>query len=48
MPPLPRSPAIDTGGDGDASSPATDQRGLPRKSGTRVDIGTVEFQQPSE
>jgi hypothetical protein len=39
---LPGSPAIDAGDD---SLTATDQRGLPRKSGAHVDIGAFEVQQ---
>jgi hypothetical protein len=41
MPPLPGSPAIDAGAD---TPLATDQRGLPRLSGSTVDIGAVELQ----
>jgi len=41
MPPLSGSPAIDAGGIPDL---ATDQRGYPRISGRRVDIGAVEVQ----
>jgi hypothetical protein len=43
MPPLPGSPAIDAGA---ATTLATDQRGLPRSAGARVDIGAVELQAP--
>ena len=42
MPPLPGSPAIDACPNG--STFATDQRGYPRCSGARVDIGAVEAQ----
>jgi hypothetical protein len=49
MLPLPGSPVLDAGSN--ALIPAgvtTDQRGLPRISGSRVDIGAVELQvQPS-
>ena len=45
MPPLAGSPAIDAGSDVVTSFLAADQRGLPRLSGTHVDIGAVEFQQ---
>jgi hypothetical protein len=48
LPLLPGSPAIDAGDDALVSAPyslQTDQRGLPRKSGTHVDIGAFEFQQ---
>jgi hypothetical protein len=41
MPPLAGSPAIDAGGN---VSLTTDQRGLPRLSGSAVDIGAVEIQ----
>jgi hypothetical protein len=41
MPPLPGSPAIDTGA---ATTLTTDQRGFPRVVGPAVDIGAVEFQ----
>src|SRR5207244_2459322 len=47
---LPGSPAIDAGDDALLSAPfnlATDQRGLPRKSGAHVDIGAFEFQAAS-
>jgi len=44
MPPMPGSPAIDGGNTADASGIATDQRGYPRVSGARVDIGAVETQ----
>jgi hypothetical protein len=44
MPPVPGSPAIDTGTDSVTNFLATDQRGMPRKSGLHVDIGAVEFQ----
>ncbi|HTS18717.1 MAG TPA: choice-of-anchor Q domain-containing protein [Verrucomicrobiae bacterium] len=43
---LPGSPAIDTGNDAVLSAPydlTTDQRGYPRLSGARVDIGAFEF-----
>ena len=42
-----RSPALEAGDDGLLRAPfnlSTDQRGLPRKSGTHVDIGAFEFQ----
>jgi hypothetical protein len=42
--PLPGSPVIDRGSN--PSQLATDQRGLPRLSGNRVDIGAVELQIP--
>jgi len=41
MPPKPGSPAIDQGG---TTAFATDQRGLPRVVGAKVDIGAVEVQ----
>ena len=41
-PPLPGSPAIDTGSDSVTNSLPADQRGLPRKVGAHVDIGAVE------
>jgi hypothetical protein len=44
---LPGSPAIDAGDDALLSAPfylATDQRGLPRRSGAHVDIGALELQ----
>jgi hypothetical protein len=43
---LPRadSPAIDAGDPGFAPPPATDQRGLPRVAGGRIDIGAAERQ----
>jgi len=44
MPPEPGSPAIDAGTDSVTSFLTTDQRGLPRKSGSHVDIGAVEVQ----
>lgn len=44
MPPLPGSPVIDAGSNG-ANIFATDQRGLPRVSGTQVDLGATELQQ---
>lgn len=44
MPPLPGSPVVDAGSDA-ASAFSTDQRGYPRISGLRVDIGAVELQQ---
>jgi len=44
MPPLRGSPAIDGGSDAAAGGIATDQRGYPRVSGLRVDIGAVEAQ----
>jgi predicted outer membrane repeat protein len=44
--PLAGSPTIDTGDDTVISTVTTDQRGLPRKSGSHVDIGAVEVQQP--
>ncbi|MCX6928863.1 MAG: hypothetical protein NT154_37485 [Verrucomicrobia bacterium] len=43
-PPLLGSPAIDAGSDSATYSFATDQRGLPRFSGSHVDIGAVELQ----
>ncbi|MEY4385124.1 MAG: hypothetical protein RLY20_407 [Verrucomicrobiota bacterium] len=46
MAPLPGSPAIDAGDDSAASIFATDQRGLTRKVGAHVDLGTVELQRP--
>jgi len=48
MPPLPGSPAVDPpGGDLQSAFP-TDQRGMPRVVGERVDIGAVEFQGASD
>jgi hypothetical protein len=47
MPPLHGSPAIDHGLDSVTNLFATDQRGYPRRSGSRVDIGAVEAQQAS-
>src|SRR5208337_976070 len=44
MPPEPGSPAIDAGNNSVTSFLHTDQRGLPRLSGARVDIGAVELQ----
>jgi hypothetical protein len=44
MPPLAGSPAIDAGLDSVTNSLAADQRGYPRRSGARVDIGAVELQ----
>lgn len=44
MPPLFGSPAIDAGNDDATNRFAIDQRGLPRRSGSRVDLGAVEFQ----
>jgi fibronectin-binding autotransporter adhesin len=44
MPPQFGSPAINAGSDATTSFLTTDQRGQPRKSGTHVDIGAVEFQ----
>jgi predicted outer membrane repeat protein len=44
MPPLPGSPAIDSGSNSATNQFATDQRGFPRLSGAGVDIGAVEFQ----
>lgn len=41
---LPGSPAIDAGDD---TLTGTDQRGRPRRSGARVDIGAFEFQAPT-
>lgn len=38
------SPVIDAGDPGFAPPPATDQRGLPRVGGTRIDLGAVELQ----
>ena len=46
MPPLAGSPAIDLGDDSAAGMFAIDQRGFPRRSGARVDIGAVEVQAP--
>src|SRR5262249_39362931 len=40
-------PAIDGGINADAAGLTTDQRGLPRISGKAVDLGAVEFQQPT-
>jgi len=42
MPPLPGSPAIDTGSDSATNTFAFDQRGLARLQGLHVDIGAVE------
>ncbi len=42
MPPLPGSPAIDTGSDSVTNFLITDQRGAPRKVGLHVDVGAVE------
>lgn len=44
MPPLPGSPALDNGSDSVLGVLATDQRGFPRKVGSHVDIGAVEFE----
>src|SRR5207247_8983823 len=47
---LPGSPAIDAGDDALLAAPfnlTADQRGLPRKSSTHVDIGAFEFQAAS-
>jgi hypothetical protein len=41
--PQPGSPMIDAGDDDVASLPATDQRGVVRKSGAHVDLGAVEI-----
>jgi hypothetical protein len=42
MPPMRGSPAIDAGADFETNFFTTDQRGYPRLSGARVDIGAVE------
>jgi hypothetical protein len=42
-PPLTGSPALDAGSDVATNAFATDQRGLPRRSGQHVDIGAVEL-----
>jgi hypothetical protein len=42
--PAPTSPAVNAGNPAFAPPPATDQRGLPRVAGGRVDIGSVELQ----
>ena len=42
MPPLPGSPAIDNGSDTVTNVFASDQRGMPRLAGLRVDAGAVE------
>ncbi len=44
MPPLPGSPAIDSGDNDSADGLSTDQRGLPRIFNSTVDIGAVESQ----
>jgi hypothetical protein len=47
---LPGSPVLDAGSDlllSGSNSLATDQRGFPRRSGSHVDIGAVEFQVPT-
>lgn len=44
--PLPAGPAIDAGNPTLSSTPATDQRGLPRVIGSRTDIGAVEYRPP--
>jgi hypothetical protein len=41
--PAPTSPVIDKGDPAYVPPPATDQRGAPRKGGTRVDMGAVEL-----
>ncbi len=46
-PPLPGSPAIDTGINSVTNSLATDQRGSPRLAIAHVDLGSVESQTPS-
>ncbi len=46
MPPLAGSPAIDAGSDSVTNLLATDQRGQPRRSNGRVDIGAVELRTP--
>jgi hypothetical protein len=42
--PSPASPAIDAGDPAFVAPPSTDQRGLPRVSGARIDIGAAERQ----
>jgi hypothetical protein len=47
MVPLPGSPAIDAGNNGLTGGVSTDQRGFTRIIGGAVDIGAVEFEQPT-
>jgi hypothetical protein len=47
MPPLPGSPAIDTGSNAATNNFATDQRGYPRTQTGLIDLGAVELQPPA-
>jgi hypothetical protein len=47
MPPLPGSPLINAGLNSVTNDLATDQRGFARLSGSAVDIGAAEFQEPT-